>query len=90
MLGEPQNKKSRGFLPSLDFFNFMVRPAGFEPAAYGFEVRRSIQLSYGRKFIPFKMPLFVHLLRQAQIFVLKILNVCLRLKSSLSLNLNKI
>jgi hypothetical protein len=27
----------------------LVRPAGFEPAASGLEVPRSIQLSYGRK-----------------------------------------
>jgi hypothetical protein len=32
----------------------MVRPAGFEPAAFGTGNQRSIQLSYGR--IPLSLP----------------------------------
>ena len=35
-------------LRAVKFQNKMVRPTGFEPATYGFVVRHSIHLSYGR------------------------------------------
>ncbi len=44
--GHSPNKK--GLHKSCNPLILLARPAGFEPAACGFEVRRSIQLSYGR------------------------------------------
>lgn len=41
-------KKRGGSETSHNRLIFLARPEGFEPPACGFEVRRSIRLSYGR------------------------------------------
>ena len=46
-IGTISHKKS---VKSYDFTDFLVRPTGFEPAAYRVGVCHSIQLSYGRIF----------------------------------------
>ena len=43
-----QHWKARWLVGFRELVESMVRPAGIEPATYGFEARRSIQLSYGR------------------------------------------
>ena len=52
----------------------MVRLAGFEPAAYGLEVRCSIQLSYRRTHKNFRYHMFAYMSIEMQASIQSYLN----------------
>ena len=68
----------------------MVRPARFERATYGFEVRRSIQLSYGRMFVQMTRLRLTATPRQAenQVNILE-LSFCQKIPTELNYNQKK-